>query len=67
MWCLIACNYINPTFGLFGGYSFIVTHSFGSSFIVTHSSFILGLVLGLGMGNELWEEKSHCLLVVSNC
>jgi hypothetical protein len=30
----------------------------------THSSFILSI--GLGMGNELWEEKSHRWLVVSN-
>jgi hypothetical protein len=38
MWCLIACNYINPYFGLFG-----VNHSFSLfplSF-VTHSFFIV--------------------------
>jgi hypothetical protein len=28
MWCLITCNYINPTFGMFRGYSLIlVLHS----------------------------------------
>jgi hypothetical protein len=66
MWCFIACNYINLTFGMFGGLlDHFVPHSFGYSFfIITHSSFMLAL--GLGMGNELWEEKSHCLLGARN-
>jgi hypothetical protein len=66
MWCFIACNYINPTFGLFGGYSsFWFTHSLFLNLFL--SSFILAFLSWLGMENELWEEKSHCLLVVSNC
>jgi hypothetical protein len=51
MWCFIACNYTNPTFGLFGGYSIIC-----SFFIVPKSSLFVphsfSLILGLGLGME---------------
>jgi len=58
-WCLIACNYINPTFGLFGGYSLIWFLNHCYSFLIHSCSFLLILDLGLGIENELQEEKSH--------
>jgi hypothetical protein len=67
MWCFIACNYINPIFGYLGViHSLLLTHFVPHSFLLIPDSFLFILGLGLGMGNELWEEKSHYLLVVSN-
>jgi hypothetical protein len=63
MWCFIACNYINPDFWVVWGFLIFVV---GRSLLLDPHSFFLILGIGLGMGNKLWEEKSHFLLVISN-
>jgi hypothetical protein len=54
MWFLISCNYINISYGFFGGSIFI----FGSSFIVSHSLFLIHSCSWLVHWDELPRKEA---------